>query len=71
VDRHTTTAILAALVLAPAAAAADWPQWMGPNRDAVWPETGILDTFPEGGPKVLWKAPIGGGYTGPAVASGR
>ena len=31
--------------------AADWPQWMGPNRDGVWPETGIVEKFPEDGPK--------------------
>ena len=49
----------------------DWPQWLGPNRDSVWSETGILDTFPDGGPKVLWRTPIKGGYSGPAVANGK
>ncbi|MES2596937.1 MAG: PQQ-binding-like beta-propeller repeat protein [Verrucomicrobiota bacterium] len=49
----------------------DWPQWLGPQRDAVWRETGIVDAFPEGGPKVLWRVKIGGGYTGPAVVDGR
>lgn len=49
----------------------DWPQWLGPKRDAVWRETGILDKFPPGGPKVRWRKPIGGGYAGPAVAAGR
>jgi outer membrane protein assembly factor BamB len=49
----------------------DWPQWMGPNRDGVWHETGTLDQFPAGGPKVLWRTPIKGGYAGPAVANGR
>jgi len=57
--------------LAPAASAADWPQWLGPNRDSVWPETGILEKFPEEGPKVLWRTPISAGYAGPAVADGR
>ena len=52
--------------------AADWPQWMGPNRDGVWPETGILEKFPEGGPKVLWRtARSPAGYSGPAVADGK
>ena len=50
------------------AAADDWPQWMGPQRDDVWRETGILPKFPEGGPKVLWRVPIAGGFAGPAVA---
>jgi outer membrane protein assembly factor BamB len=49
----------------------DWPQWMGPQRDGVWRETGILARFPKDGPKVLWRAEVGGGFSGPAVADGR
>ena len=49
----------------------DWPQWMGPKRDNVWRESGIVAKFPAGGPKVLWRTPIAGGYAGPAVANGR
>lgn len=49
----------------------DWPQWMGPNRDGIWRETGILAKFPEAGPKFLWRQQIAGGYAGPAVAAGR
>lgn len=49
-------------------AADDWPQWMGPTRDNVWHETGILQKFPDGGPKILWKSPVAGGYAGPSVA---
>lgn len=51
--------------------AADWPQWLGPNRDGVWRETGIVDSFPKNGPKRVWKAEIGAGYAGPAIAGGR
>jgi hypothetical protein len=61
----------ALLLWAAAARAEDWPQWQGPRRDGVWTETGILDRFPKGGPKVLWRQPLGGGFTGPAVADGR
>ena len=50
------------------AAADDWPQWMGPRRDNVWRETGLLTKFPQGGPKVLWRVPVAGGYAGPSVA---
>lgn len=46
--------------------AEDWPKWMGLS-DGVWNETGIVDKFPEGGPEVLWRQPIGPGYTGPSV----
>ena len=49
----------------------DWPQWLGPERTGVWRETGIIEKFPAGGPQVLWRTPIAGGYSGPAVAGGR
>lgn len=62
---------LLALLLTPIASADDWPQWMGPNRDNIWRETGIVGKFPEGGPKVLWRTKVAGGYAGPAVAAGR
>jgi outer membrane protein assembly factor BamB len=53
----------------------DWPQWGGPRRDLVWRESGIVKTLPKAGPDGLlprvWSAPIGEGYSGPAVAQGR
>jgi len=49
----------------------DWPQWMGPRRDNVWREEGVLETFPAEGPRVLWRVPVSGGYAGPAVSAGR
>jgi outer membrane protein assembly factor BamB len=49
----------------------DWPQWMGPQRDGVWRETGLVETFPAGGPPIRWRVSIGGGYAGPAVVGGR
>ncbi|HWW00617.1 MAG TPA: PQQ-binding-like beta-propeller repeat protein [Candidatus Acidoferrum sp.] len=48
----------------------DWPQWLGPNRDSVWRETGIVEKFSDGGPPVRWRVSIGGGYSGPVVAGG-
>jgi outer membrane protein assembly factor BamB len=59
------------ILAATLASAADWPQWMGSNRDDVWPETGIIEKFPAGGLKFLWRKPIHGGFAGPAVAGGR
>lgn len=65
-------AIFMALAVTSAVARADdWPQWLGPKRDGVWRETGILEKFPKGGPKVRWRTPIGEGYSGPAVANGK
>ena len=49
----------------------DWPQWRGPNRDGISKETGFLKTWPEGGPKILWSAPSGDGYSGMSVTNGK
>jgi outer membrane protein assembly factor BamB len=49
----------------------DWPQWLGPKRDSIWRETGIVERFDSNGPPVLWRTPIGGGYSGPSVANHR
>jgi outer membrane protein assembly factor BamB len=51
--------------------AADWPQWRGPNRDGVWNEVGVLENFPAAGVKIVWRAPIGPGFSSPVVAQGR
>lgn len=53
-------------------AAAEWPQWRGPRRDGRSPETGLLRSWPEGGPPLLWRAPgLGTGYSSVSVAAGR
>lgn len=49
----------------------DWPQWRGPERDGIWREDGILRKFPSGGPRVIWRKPIRGGYSGPSVVGDR
>ena len=49
----------------------DWPEVGGKGRLNVWNETGILETFPQDGLKVLWRTPVRSGYTGPAVSNGR
>ena len=51
--------------------AEDWPQWRGVERDAVWRDTGLVKRFPDGGLVVKWRAPVRGGFAGPAVADGR
>lgn len=47
--------------------AADWPQFLGPHRNGVSTETGLLETWPEGGPKEVWRAPGGVGMSGLAI----
>jgi outer membrane protein assembly factor BamB len=49
----------------------DWPQWMGPKRDNIWRETGLIDKFPKDGPKIVWRTKITWGYSGPAVHNGK
>lgn len=62
---------LTLLLIAAPVFADDWPQWLGPKRDGVWRETNLIEKFPKDGPKVLWRTPIGEGYSGPAVANGK
>jgi outer membrane protein assembly factor BamB len=50
---------------------ADWPQWRGPNRDGIWPETGIVQQFNAPRLAIKWRVDIGSGYSGPTVADGR
>lgn len=50
--------------------AADWPQYRGVNYDGASPET-ILKQWPAGGPRVLWKAPLGESFGSFAVSGGR
>ena len=68
---RTTTVAIMALSLAAALRAEDWPQWRGLHRDAVWHETGILESFPREGLKILWRVPVGVGFSSPIVAQGK
>jgi outer membrane protein assembly factor BamB len=71
IQTRNTTLLLLTLTLAIPARADDWPQWMGPKRDGVWRETGILQKFPAAGPKIRWRVPCGGGYASPTIANGK
>lgn len=63
---------LTVLVLRSFASGADWPQYRGPNRDDISQETGLLQAWPKGGPKLLWTfEDTGRGYSGPAIVGQR
>ena len=62
---------LVAPLIGVCAFAADWPQYYGPSRNSTSTEKGILRTWPAEGPKVLWTAPLGIGFGGPAVSAGK
>jgi outer membrane protein assembly factor BamB len=68
---HRWLLTLVVAVLAFPVFADDWPQWLGPKRDGVWREDGLVEKFPPGGPKKVWSVKVGGGYAGPAVADDR
>ncbi len=70
--------LLACAFLAPLAAAAaqqarvDWPQWRGPNRDAISKDTGLLKEWKPGGPPLLWRSSgLGAGFSSLSIAGGR
>ena len=70
---HRLSACVASVLFlsATGALADDWPQWRGLDRDGVWHETGIIESF--AGPQLdaEWTAEISNGYSGPTVAEGR
>ncbi len=49
----------------------DWPVFLGPRHDGTSLETGLLETWPEAGPPLLWEKRIGTGYTAPSVMGER
>jgi outer membrane protein assembly factor BamB len=64
----TNTILIAVIVIVAAGGTlADWPQYLGPDRNAISPEKGLLRSWPEAGPKVLWTISLGAGYGGAAV----
>jgi outer membrane protein assembly factor BamB len=49
----------------------DWPQYLGPDRNSISPEKGLLRSWPKGGPEVLWTVSVGIGFGGPVVKDGK
>jgi outer membrane protein assembly factor BamB len=62
--------IVAAVLLAANAPAADWPQWRGPNRNGTSAER-VSAVWPADGPKVLWRASVGTGFSSISISQGR
>jgi outer membrane protein assembly factor BamB len=51
--------------------AGNWPKWRGPSGDCTTHETGLLQQWPEGGPKELWRQPVGLGFSSPVAVDGK
>jgi outer membrane protein assembly factor BamB len=64
--------ILVALLLTPLALrAGDWPRWRGPHLNGISDERGWFVPWPADGPKILWRASVGTGFSSFAVSRGR
>src|SRR5262249_17462933 len=48
-----------------------WPRWRGPRGDGTWEGPRLLDRWPRGGPRRLWRQPVGGGHAGVVAQGGR
>lgn len=69
--RLASPLFVTALLIIPSALAADWPQYRGPSRQGTTTGAGLAAQWPEGGPEIAWRRPIGGGYSGVVGAGDR
>ena len=54
------------------AIAGDWPQWRGPERNGQSPETGLLKSWPDAGPALVWSVEnLGAGFSSASVSRGK
>jgi outer membrane protein assembly factor BamB len=67
----TMLVLSAVLIWAAPLRADDWPQLLGPQRNGISAETGLLESWPPGGPPEVWRVPGGVGMSAVSVASGR
>lgn len=51
--------------------AQDWPQFLGPAGNSISPQKGILRSWPDTGPEILWTADLKAGFGGPVVKDGK
>src|ERR1051325_7438081 len=58
-------------VLALPLCAGDWPQFLGPTRNGVYPGSDISASWPASGPPLLWKRDAAHGFSAPVVSQGR
>jgi len=64
-------AVISVFLVTNSVFASDWPQYLGPDRNSKSSEKGLLRSWPESGPEILWTAPLGIGYGGPVVKNGK
>ncbi len=70
--KYLVTITVLLLISAAGALGDDWPQWQGPDRNAISQEKGLLQQWPTTGPPLAWRVEgLGGGDSAPSVADGR
>jgi outer membrane protein assembly factor BamB len=69
--RRATQIVIAFCLIVSAVQAGDWPSFQGPKCNSISSETGLARKWPATGPRVLWTAPVGEGYGGPAIRDGQ
>jgi len=69
--KRTGLALLAMVVAASASSGADWPQFLGPDRNGVSPEKGLARSWPADGPEVLWTVELSRGFGGACIQGGK
>lgn len=62
---------LATLLLTASHLAADWPQFLGPDRNGAYRGAPIVTSFPASGPKIVWSKKVGQGLAGPVIVGNR
>jgi outer membrane protein assembly factor BamB len=68
---HARAFALQLLLVATVLPAADWPQYLGPTRNATYAGTDLADAWPKEGPPLAWQKKLGTGWAGPVVAGGK
>jgi outer membrane protein assembly factor BamB len=69
--RPSVVVAIAALLIGVPLLAADWPQFLGPDRNGTYPGPPLLETWGPSGPKVVWRKQVGQAFAGPAVVQNR
>ena len=59
------------LTVAGVTSAADWPQFLGPDRNGVYAGPALAESWPAQGPRVVWRKPVGQGFAAPVVVQNR
>ena len=70
-SRSLPRCLFLASILPLAAGASDWPQFLGPTRDAVYSGPPLMEAWPREGPPLVWRSIVGEGYSSPVISGSR